>query len=431
MFYTQFGVVFGPLIVLLVLILYFLNQTQVQSIRVSISDEDYHRIRMAKELISKELQSVSEDALYLASLQSLSRWLENPLPENKAIFESDMLLYMGRYPFYEQVRYIDSAGMEVVRVDLVEGQAKLLPEHQLQDKSARYYVKAIHAIPPGKVYLSPLDLNVENGVVEAPWKPTLRIGMSIYHDGEYRGMIVLNHLGETLLTSLRALNESDQRVVWLLNEQGYWLIGPESEKEWRFMWPDQPQFRFYDAYPTVWRALNAFSGDSPPAAKQSNLREGIFTYVPVDTSSEGGYANNQRWYLVTHTSPSFVAEQAAAVTHPIVVFFVINSVLIFVISLLIARLKLEGVDSRRLLSESERQYLNLLEGSPDAIVVVDHQGCICLVNAQLEKTFGYTRQELIGQPVEQLMPLRFRKQHVHDRDHFLEKPVFREMGSLN
>jgi PAS domain S-box-containing protein len=69
-----------------------------------------------------------------------------------------------------------------------------------------------------------------------------------------------------------------------------------------------------------------------------------------------------------------------------------------------------------------------LEAAPDAIVVVNEQGKIALVNAQTTKMFQYSREELVDQPVEMLLPERFRATHVGDRTRYSSHPQVRPMG---
>jgi PAS domain S-box-containing protein len=78
---------------------------------------------------------------------------------------------------------------------------------------------------------------------------------------------------------------------------------------------------------------------------------------------------------------------------------------------------------------SEGKFRALLEAVPDAMVIVDDRGHIELVNAQAEQLFGYTRSELVGQPIELLVPERARGAHVGHRRNFLRAPGTRPMGA--
>jgi PAS domain S-box-containing protein len=77
----------------------------------------------------------------------------------------------------------------------------------------------------------------------------------------------------------------------------------------------------------------------------------------------------------------------------------------------------------------EALFQQLLEAAPDAMVIIDHQGRIVLVNAQTEACFGYRRDELIGQPVEVLMPVRLRGAHAGYRAAYVSAPRTRPMGA--
>jgi PAS domain S-box-containing protein len=76
----------------------------------------------------------------------------------------------------------------------------------------------------------------------------------------------------------------------------------------------------------------------------------------------------------------------------------------------------------------ERMFRGLLEAAPDAMVIVDAQGRIVLVNAQVEELFGYARGDLIGEPVERLVPDRFAGLHMAFRGGYAAEPRRRPMG---
>jgi PAS domain S-box-containing protein len=73
-------------------------------------------------------------------------------------------------------------------------------------------------------------------------------------------------------------------------------------------------------------------------------------------------------------------------------------------------------------------FQGLLESAPDGILIVDSNGLIVLVNTQTEKLFGYRRNELLGKPVEILVPERFRERHVGHRVQYSSNPRTRPMG---
>ena len=77
----------------------------------------------------------------------------------------------------------------------------------------------------------------------------------------------------------------------------------------------------------------------------------------------------------------------------------------------------------------ETQFRGLLESAPDAIVIADQDGRIAIVNRQTESWFGYPRAELLGQPVELLIPERHRLAHPAHRTRYFEAPRPRPMGA--
>ncbi|MCI0624159.1 MAG: PAS domain S-box protein [Acidobacteria bacterium] len=80
-------------------------------------------------------------------------------------------------------------------------------------------------------------------------------------------------------------------------------------------------------------------------------------------------------------------------------------------------------------TQAEENFKALLESAPDAMVIINEEGKILIVNSQTEKLFGYGREELYGQTVEMLIPGRFRGRHLGHRTEYIRKPKTRAMGA--
>lgn len=95
--------------------------------------------------------------------------------------------------------------------------------------------------------------------------------------------------------------------------------------------------------------------------------------------------------------------------------------------------QIQDITGRRATEEkvrsSEERFRGLMESAPDAMVIVGAQGRIVLVNRQTEQMFGYDRGELLGQPVEVLIPEKFRPRHAAHRSGYIEDPKVRPMGA--
>jgi PAS domain S-box-containing protein len=81
------------------------------------------------------------------------------------------------------------------------------------------------------------------------------------------------------------------------------------------------------------------------------------------------------------------------------------------------------------LRESEAMLRELFDSAPDTVVVVDGDGRIARANAQIQRMLGFTRDELVGRPVEVLLPERLRRSHAWHREDYIAEPRIRPMGA--
>lgn len=176
---------------------------------------------------------------------------------------------------YDQIRFIDANGQEKVRINNVNEEGYIVPNELLQNKKDRYYFTETKKLEEGKVYFSPLDLNIENGEIESPHKPMIRISTPIYDEEEnFQGIIVLNYLAEYILTPFRELASNSQGEIILLNESGYRLSSNNKELDFNFMFDEKKEISFAKEYPKEWEKIRE--------KEDQNLTDiGLITSKPV------------------------------------------------------------------------------------------------------------------------------------------------------
>lgn len=207
-----------------------LDYTQRKSLLISRTSEQAVASGYA---ISRQINSVYADLLFLGQSSVFRRVQENPGLDTAAL-ESAWLRYLAERPYIQQLRYLNEQGRERVRVHLLDGQVRAVPDDALQDKSNRYYFRQAVALEPGQLYLSPLDLNVENGVIERPFRPmvrfVLRLSSADALDGD--GLLVLNVDADYLLQPLLELGLAPGELL-LADRAGRLLIDSSGEPYWK------------------------------------------------------------------------------------------------------------------------------------------------------------------------------------------------------
>jgi len=93
------------------------------------------------------------------------------------------------------------------------------------------------------------------------------------------------------------------------------------------------------------------------------------------------------------------------------------------------RLRDEQRRAQTALIEAEERFRLVFDGAPVGMLMMNAGGRIALVNARIETLFGYTREELVGEPIEMLIPARFREHHPQYREAFFANPQSRAMGN--
>lgn len=212
--------------------------------------KEINNVILVQHTIKDVLTERISDLLTLADLVKLHIKDENVIGH----VNEELIAFSGNIGVYDQIRLLDMSGQETNRINLENQSIVQVPANKLQNKSHRYYFKETVALDMGEIFISPLDLNIENGKIEQPIKPMIRIGTPVYSQtGKKVGILLLNYLAQNLLDKISHLTDYQTQPISLLNGQGYWLKNANSDMTWGFMYNNEQRFQNY--YPRVWSEL--------------------------------------------------------------------------------------------------------------------------------------------------------------------------------
>ncbi len=277
----RFLVIFLPLAAILAGILYTFYYMEVKKDRAIIETGVHHTVESRIEMIEREFQLVVSDLMFLSEQNELLGMLESGEAGWREALAAEYLSFSARKGIYDQVRFLDETGMEVVRINFNNGSPSIVPDEQLQPKRKRYYFEDALVLDQGGVFVSPFDLNIERGEIEQPLKPMIRFGTPVFDSqGQKRGIVLLNYLGVNLILHLETpVDEYGQAM--LLNSDGFWLKGITPEDEWGFMYEDKSNRTFGNDFSEAWQKI------SLSESGQFYNADGMFTYATVYPPSEG------------------------------------------------------------------------------------------------------------------------------------------------
>ncbi len=236
------------------------------------------------------LRAVSSDVTFLANLPRLRRTIDDPSPVNLAALAANFVAFAEARGVYDQIRWLDQTGLERVRVNYAGGKASVVPADQLQPKADRYYFVESFRLDAGALYLSPFDLNIEQGAIELPYKPTLRLGTPLVDADGRHGIFILNYLGQDLLDAFAEAANHTVDPLMLVNRNGFWLHGQEARDEWGFMF-GRNDATLARRSPQAWAQIRA------AAEGQVELSDGLWswqTIVPLREIDRGARSSRDR-----------------------------------------------------------------------------------------------------------------------------------------
>ncbi|GET33690.1 hypothetical protein PbJCM13498_25530 [Prolixibacter bellariivorans] len=283
--------------------------------------QEKNKIAVQYRSLLDDIAFVVTDIMFLSHEEHMSEYVNKPNIQDKTALSHEFSNLMIQKSFYDQIRYIDRNGMERLRMKMnKDGKPYLVKEDALQSKADQeFFIHTIH-LKPYEVYLSPLDMNEENGKIELPLKPIIRIATPIPDkDGSVKGILVLNLNAGYALRKYLEGDGSRQGNSLLVNRSGYYLLHPDPTRTWSFIndGSSRKTFRedFPEAHKKIWAEKNG----------QFQNEEGLFTFqtlhpltrikevyralnLPLDSLPIFGESQDYLFKVISHVPESRIQE---------------------------------------------------------------------------------------------------------------------------
>jgi PAS domain S-box-containing protein len=433
------------LAILVGLIIFFIYHQQYKNEKHLLETTEAQALDLQEDVMNSKIQSIASDLLFLTSHHELRKYINDGRAEDKMDLSKDMLELIRWKGIYDQIRYLDSAGMEFVRINYNNGDPYIVKPEELQGKGERYYFKDTIVLGISEIFISPFDLNIERGAIETPLKPMIRFGTPIIDkQGEKHGIALINYLGDDLLDSLNETAAKSRGRFMLLNSDGYWLLSQEAEKQWGFMFGNDKTLG--REFPMEWERI------SKEDKGQFYSNNGLFTFItiqpakkswrtstgspePYEPSEKMVNADTYYWKAVLHVPADDLNTLAYNQFRGLIVLYIVMFSILAVgswkLSVLTAKRKQDeeilrssyhdledkvrertaeiekkSVELRLELSERKRVEVDLVKAKEDwertfdaitdPIMLLDNEFNITKVNRAMARKMGLTPSEAVG-----------------------------------
>ena len=427
-------------------------------------------------LLSTHLQVPREDVLFLAAtppIEGIIRAIQSkggidPFDGSSknqwssrlaAIFEE----MLAAKPTYLQIRFIGKE-KELVRVQNSDGTSFIVPDKELQNVSERANFVETLKLKEREIYMSDIELNREFGELTLPYLPVIRISTPVFDSqGKFFGIVVVNMDFTFVLTQVSGVNDLRNKMgvgrseFYITSNKGDFILHPDNKKSFGFELGKRHLIQ--DLYP-VYRDLIE-SNDTNKTDTRSKVGQAIF---------EVGGIEKVAYFHKSYFDPVFsqrflgmamvvnyddVVSGLYAIRNKSILLVMLLITLATIVAILFARKITDNliritnavedfakgerefdlsIDSRdevgvlalalrkvmsqvqlrdEALRESEARFSGIIELAGEGIISLDDEQKIILFNIGAETIFGYKKEEVIGKPVEFLLPKAARKQHKH------------------
>ncbi len=253
-------------------------------LRENVLASHINRENLIQERIENLFSGVEADIFFLSDFNALHLYLSATEGEGShaqrlllSNLRSSLKKFSEQKKIYQQVRFINTDGQEVVRIDRTNGKSNNISDTHLQNKAKRDYFINTVKLDKDDLFISPLELNRENGEVSKPIQPTIRYSTPVYDKtNNLRGIVVINVDANNLISVISDQNQPEEKLLFIDPQGFYYYNSADINKAWGGEQDLGTGDNLFKENPEIEQSLK-----QEKSLQQAELQNDIVVYTPI------------------------------------------------------------------------------------------------------------------------------------------------------
>lgn len=368
-YFTLYFILFGIAISSFGAIISYMFQINEIDKRMDKGAKEVFEIK-ANSILKPSIKNMDNIVEALAKNKTILEFIATRNPNKQEELEQIFLAVTSSQNTIMQARVICNDGKELIRIDRKKENDEpfIVAKENFQDKSNRDYFQIVSKMKEPTLWHSKMDLNIENGKVEIPYRPTLRIAMPLFENGQFIGMVIVNLLTNNLFASIGTSSAFEHFII---------------DKDKNYIMHPNSQYSF-NKYKGIKRELK----DDFPDGLKGN---GVYSY-PIRNILQ----NDDDAMMILKTKNKFEEELIHEKLKTALIVLLLTIILSFIIAMIISKVPIKL--QKALLKAHDK--LNDFGSIIDKYIIsatTKKDSTIINVSSAFVDVSGYTKEELIGE----------------------------------
>ena len=384
-FLNQFLLFAAPsMAALLIVFGIFFGMEQSENI-TSIKHTDATIITLAKTTLNNHFIGTGDDLIFLSELNNIKSD-SNSNRLNSVATTRALLDFLASKHQYRYVSILNEQGLPLIQMNRDKDAISVTanPTNTIAD------IETLMQLGIGEIYTSPMTLRSDINGILLPKQPTVNFVTPLFDDnGQRKGYLEIGLDAQNIINDYRSIAGRVGNHLYLLNSDGYWLMNPQTNKEFGFFSKDGA--RFSTEMPDAWQSISL----SPEGQFRDD--HGLFTYSTMKPTQTVTHAVNEyQWVLLAVTTNDRIKVGLTAIAKSLLNVFLALTAVLVVICWQLAASRIQRIKTRQTLSESEQLNRSIVQTSAHAIIAMDDHGLILSCNLSALKLFNRTEDDAKG-----------------------------------